>query len=176
MHLANSIVVLRRFSPADGPGVQRLAGDPAVADTTLAIPHPYPDGAAEAWIATHEAQFADGTGAIFAIAAPEDGAVLGAIGVRIDPAHRHGEIGYWIGKPFWGRGYATAALRLFVECCFAQLDLHRVYAHHLVRNPASGLVMQKAGMRFEGRLREHICKAGRFEDIAFYGLLKGDHV
>ncbi len=166
-------VRLRRFTMADAPAVQRFAGDAAVADTTLNIPHPYPPGAAEAWIAGHDNGFEDGTRAVFAVTAEDDGgALVGSIRVGVDQTHGHGEVGYWIGRPYWNRGYATAALRLLVAYCFSSLGLHRVFAHHLARNPASGRVMQKAGMRCEGTLRGHVSKAGRHEDIVIYGMLE----
>ena len=167
-------VHLRRFTVRDAPAVQRFAGDPAVADTTLNIPHPYPPGAAETWIAGHDAGFEAGTAAVFAVTEENGGAMVGAIGVRVDRAHGHGEIGYWIGRPFWGCGYATAALRLMSAYCFTVLNLHRIYAHHMARNPASGRVMQKVGMRREGTLREHIVKTGVHEDAVLYGLLRSE--
>lgn len=173
--LTDELVSLRRFIQADAALVQALAGDPAVADTTLRIPHPYPDGAAEKWIATHDALFEQETGAVFAVTAQPNLVLVGCIGIDVDRTHNHGEIGYWIGPSFWGHGYGTAALRLFLRYCFSCLDLHRVHAHHLVRNPASGRVLQKAGMRHEGILREHILKAGRYEDTVLYGLLKSEH-
>ena len=141
--LADGTVLLRRFTRRDAPAVQALAGDPAVADTTLNIPHPYPPGAAETWIATHDAAFEQGTGVILAVTAQTVGTLVGSISVTMDPTHHHGEIGYWVGRPFWGHGLATAALRLMVAHCFSRLGLHRVYAHHMARNPASGRVMEK---------------------------------
>ncbi len=167
-------VSLRRFTVRDAPMVQTLAGNAAVADTTLNIPHPYPPDAAERWIAGHAVEFAANTGAVFAVVEETGGALVGSISVGVDGEHDHGEVGYWIGQPFWGRGYASAALRLMVKHCFATMELHRVYAHHMARNPASGRVMQKAGFRLEGQLREHVAKAGRYEDIVIYGLLRSE--
>ena len=168
-------MLLRRFTPQDAPTVQVLAGDAAVADTTLNIAHPYPPGAAAAWIATHDAEFEEKEGAVFAVTAQGAGALVGAISVGINPGHRHGEIGYWIGRPFWGHGYATGALRLVLAHCFSRLGLHRVFAHHMARNPASGRVMEKAGMQREGTLRQHVLKSGQYEDIVIYGLLRREY-
>lgn len=173
--LENEKVVLRKFTQADAPIVRTLAGDFAVADTTLRIPHPYPQGVAETWIATHEGLFRDGTGAIFAITAQPENTLAGCIGIEINRAHNHGEIGYWIGRPFWGQGYCTLALRIFLAFCFSQLGLHRVYAHHFARNPASGRVLAKAGLRPEGVLREHILKSGRYQDVIYFGLLQSEY-
>ena len=168
--LSDDLVVLRRIAPNDASSIQLLAGDAAIAEMTLTIPHPYPDGAAEEWIAKTDAHFAAGTGAVLAITGTPDFNFVGGIGVQIDPARNEGKIGYWIGRPFWGRGYCTAALRLFLRYCFSDLDLERVSARHFIRNPASGRVMEKVGMRREGIVREHNAKLGREEDLVLYRL------
>src|SRR5690606_9478916 len=130
---------------------------------------------AEQWIATHESQFQQGRAAVYAIIALADNALVGSIGVSLHLAHRRGEIGYWIGRPYWNHGYCTEALHLLLDVCFTRLDLHRVYACHFARNPASGRVMQKVGMQREGLQRDHVLKAGRFEDLVLYGLLRSDY-
>ncbi len=165
--------MLRPFAPADAPAVQPLAGDRRIADTTLNIPHPYEDGMAEAWIATHADAWAGGENAVFAIAETAAG-LVGAIGLRLEPKHRRAELGYWIGVPFWDRGYATEAACAAIAFGFERLDLHRIYASCLTRNPASARVMVKAGMRYEGCLRQHILKWNRYEDVAKYAVLRGD--
>ena len=93
-------LVLRPFEPGDAPVVQRLAGDRAIADTTLSIPHPYGDGIAEHWIAGHQAAFEAGKSLPSAVTLRETGELIGAIGLNsIDSSHRNAELGYWIGQP-----------------------------------------------------------------------------
>ena len=167
-------LVLRQFELSDGPAVQRLAGAFEVADTTINIPHPYAEGMAERWIATHR-QAADAReGLTLAVILREGGELCGAVGLTIKVAHAHAELGYWIGAPFWNRGLATEAARAIVAYGFTELGLHRVHASHFSRNPASGRVMQKLGMRHEGRLCEHVRKWDRFEDLEKYGLLRAE--
>jgi RimJ/RimL family protein N-acetyltransferase len=161
---------LRAFTDADAPDVQRLAGDRRVADTTLLIPHPYPDGAAEAWIATHEASWELGRGLILAITLRATRELIGAIGLNINPAERSAEMGYWIGVPWWGKGVCTEAVRALVDYGFKQLEFERMHAHHFARNPASGRVLEKAGMEFEGLRPNAIVKWGQSESARFYGL------
>jgi [ribosomal protein S5]-alanine N-acetyltransferase len=170
--LHSNRLVLRPFTPADAPEVQRLAGSPEVSSTTLNIPDPYEDGMAEAWIARHGPEFA--ADAMVVLAITVDTVLVGAISLRLERAHRRAELGYWIGRPYWGQGYATEAANTILEYGFSTLALNRIQATHLTRNPASGRVMQKVGMRLEGIQREHFWKNGRPETIARYAILAAD--
>lgn len=129
---------------------------------------------AEQWIAMQQPMFERGEGIVWAITRRTDHSLCGAINLLIDSAHQIAEIGYWIGLPYWGQGYATEAAHAAIRYGFETLQLHRIYATHLARNPASGRVMQKAGMRYEGRLREHFFKWGVHEDLLYYGILRAE--
>ena len=175
--LTTQRLVLRPLTQADGKDVQRLAGERLVSDTMLTIPYPYPDGCAEPWIATHPAQWEAGKEAHFAITLRGSGQLVGVIGLTVAKSHRRADMGYWLGSEHWGKGYCTEAARAVVGFAFdGPLHLNRVTASHMVRNPASGRVMQKIGMTYEGCLRRHVCKDGQFEDIACYGILRDDFV
>ncbi|MBN1880311.1 GNAT family N-acetyltransferase [bacterium] len=165
---------LRPFNIDDASEVRRLAGDRAIADTTLAIPHPYEDGMAEQWISTHADAFEKDQGVTWAIVRKEDGALVGAISLMGMRKGHQAELGYWIGKPYWNRGYCTEAVRVAVQYAFEELDLIRVHACHLSRNPASGRVMLKVGMEHEGCRRQHVMKWGKAEDLELYGILRQD--
>lgn len=163
---------LRPFTPADAADVHRLVGDREVAHTTANIPHPYPEGAAEAWIASHAAGLASGRAIVYAITDRESGALWGAIGMMLAPEHQRAELGYWIARAEWGKGLATEALRAVLEFAFTTLALERVDATFMTRNPASGRVMAKAGMRHEGLHRRFYKRDGRFEDIIRYAIMR----
>lgn len=172
--LTTERLLLRPFTLADAPAVQALAGAVEIASTTLNVPHPYEDGMAETWILTHAPAYEAGTQTPFAVTERAGGLLVGAIGLVIEPAHARAELGYWIGVPFWGRGYATEAGRALLELGFDRMDLHRIQATYITRNPASGRVMQKLGMRPEGVLRQHVRKWNVFEDLAVYGILAAE--
>jgi RimJ/RimL family protein N-acetyltransferase len=163
-------LTLRPFEQDDAPTVQRLAGDYEVARGTLTMPHPYEDGVAEAWIATHRPMRESGEGLVLAMTTVDDG-VVGAIGLVVEEEHQRGELGYWVGVPYWGRGYATEACAGLLRYGFDVIGLNRIEAQHFLRNPASGRVMQKLGMRFEGIARERFVQFGELEDAASYGML-----
>lgn len=169
-------LILRSFALSDSTAVQRLAGDYAIADTTIRIPHPYEDGMAEEWISTHAALFDKKSEVIFAIVLRESDELIGSISHTIDHANRNAELGYWIGKPFWSNGYATEAAGRMLVYGFIELQLNRIHAHHFKRNPSSGRVLEKIGMRYEGCLRQHVKKREAFEDIVMYGMLREDFI
>ena len=166
-------LVLRPFVLEDAPTVQRLAGNRDVAATTLNIPHPYEDGQAESWIGTHGEAWSEKRFLTLAVTAGADG-LVGAVSLELEMKHRRGELGYWIGQPFWGHGYATEASRALIRYAFAELGLNKIGAHYLGSNPASGRVMEKLGMQREGLLRQQIVKWNRLEDIVVYGILEDD--
>lgn len=168
-------LVLRPFALSDAADVQRLAGHPAVADTTLSIPHPYPDGAAEQWISGHAERFQQREILVLAVTLRATGELAGAISLTLRDSDYRAELGYWMGVPYWNHGYCSEAARALVAYGFEQMGLHRIYAHHLTRNPASGRVMQKAGMTYEGTQRQHIKKNERYEDVACYGILRSEY-
>ena len=167
-------LLLRPFRLDDAPVVHELAGDRDIAATTMNIPHPYEPGMAGAWIAEHEPGYRDGTTATFAITLRDDAELVGAIGLRIDRNLGKAELGYWIGKPYWNNGYASEAAIAIIDFGFDALGLNRIHAAHLARNPASGRVMQKAGMVLEGTARQDAIKWGQYEDLVSYGILRED--
>jgi RimJ/RimL family protein N-acetyltransferase len=166
-------LILRPFTLADAPDVQRHVSDRDIAAMTLSIPHPYPDGGAAKWIATHAEKYAAGALAVFAIIESQSSALAGSIGLTADkgPGQGRAELGYWIAKTFWGRGYATEAGRAIIAFGFQSLGLNKIHAAVFTKNPASHRVIRKIGMQWEGRLREHDFKWGVYEDIDVYGVL-----
>jgi RimJ/RimL family protein N-acetyltransferase len=172
VRLATERLILRPFELSDAPAVQQLAGAREIAATTLLIPHPYPDGAAEEWIS---AQPQPGNHN-FAVTLRESAELVGAVGLREQREHQRGEIGYWIGVPYWNRGYATEASIAVMEYGFGSLRLNRIFAFHFASNRSSGRVMEKAGMRHEGALRQHVMKWGEPLDIEVYGAIRADWV
>jgi RimJ/RimL family protein N-acetyltransferase len=167
-------LVLRPFELRDAPAVQRLAGAREVADTTLNIPHPYPDGGAELWIATHQPAWVARERVVYAVTDAGSDELRGAIGLELSMRNMRAELGYWIGLPFWNCGYCTEAARALLEFGFETLGLHRIQARHLTRNPASGRVMQKVGMTLEGVNRDAFYRREQWESVAMYGILRDD--
>jgi ribosomal-protein-alanine N-acetyltransferase len=167
-------LILRAFTLKDASDVQRLTGDWEVARTLLSVPHPYENGMAEEWISEQRPAFERGEGVNFAVVLRGRGELCGSIGLLINSRDANAELGYWIGVSYWGQGYAAEAAREVVRYGFEQLGLHRIYAAHSGNNAASGRVLRKIGMSYEGTHREHPRKWGEYEDRVEYGLLVGE--
>ncbi len=173
-HLESLRLVLRPFTAADAADVQRLAGEYAIADTTLNIPHPYEDGMAEDWIATHQREFEAGKQVTLAVTLRDTDQLIGAIGLIVERRFDSAELGYWVGKPFWNKGYCTEAAVTLMKHGFDEVGLNRIAARHLARNPASGRVMEKAGMQREGVARQATKKWDSYEDMLLYAALRDE--
>jgi len=167
-------LTLRPYKLADVPALVPLIGAREVAATTLRIPHPYTEELAREFIALTEKDQASGRCVRFGLFLRGGGALCGGVGLQIEPEHRRAELGYWIGVPHWGHGYATEAAMEALKYGFETLELHRIFASHFAGNNASGKVLQKIGMRPEGCLRAHILKWGKFLDLEMYGMLAAD--
>jgi ribosomal-protein-alanine N-acetyltransferase len=167
-------LTLRPYTMADIPAFLPLIGAREVAATTLRIPHPYSENQARDFVALAEKDNATGACLRLCIVVRDSGLICGGIGLMIEPDHRRAELGYWLGAPHWGKGYATEAAREIVRYGFETLDLHRIHACYFAGNEASRRVLEKIGMRYEGCLRAHTLKWGQFLDHVLYGMLAED--
>ena len=144
--------------------------DENVIKTLLNPPYPYTRDDAIKFLSTREEEKQLGN-YCFKITQKEDGKIVGNININFKKYPTTGGVGYYIEKASWGKGYASEALKEIISFGFKKLKLHKVYAHHYRLNPASGRVMQKCGMEYEGMLREHIYKNGIYHDDVFYGII-----
>lgn len=167
-------LTLRVYALSDIPALVPLIGAGEVAATTLRIPHPYSESYARDFIAKAQEDLASGSCLRLAIVLRERDTLCGGVGLQIEREHGRAELGYWIGVPYWGNGYATEAARSVVNYGFGTLGLHRIFASHFTNNPASARILRKIGMRHEGSLRGHILKWGEFLDLEMYGMLASD--
>ncbi|MBR5075714.1 MAG: GNAT family N-acetyltransferase [Bacteroidales bacterium] len=135
------------------------------------IPYPYTEQDAEDFI---RAMLSADKDSMFAFAITLDGEAIGSISVsRCGNIHyRTAELGYYIGEPYWGRGYTTEAVKLVCDYVFGHSDILRIFAEPFSFNVASCRVLEKAGFTCEGTLRSNAFKNGRSEDMKMYALLK----
>jgi len=159
-------LVLRQFEQTDALDVERMAGDKNVAVMTLNIPHPYLPGMGSEWISTHERGWKEKTRISYAITLAKSGQLIGAMGL-VSASKQEAELGYWIGREYWGSGYCTEAAEKLLEFGCVELGFKRIVARHLAINPASGRVMQKCGMDMR-RTSEGIDRNGNKANFVHY--------
>jgi len=139
-------LLLRAPTLADAAGISLLAGDYEVASMTGTIPHPYSEEMAVDWIQSLQA---GEEGVAFAI--DRAGALIGCVGYRATEK-THAEMGYWIGKPYWGMGYATEAARALILHAFHKERFDYLTVGHFKENPASARVIAKLGFEPSGEV------------------------
>lgn len=162
---------LRPYSIEDAPRAQSLAGDKELAETTF-LPHPYTLEAAEDWIRNHPKLIKNREAFPFAVILKCEDELIGTMTLRVDKLHHKGELAYWIGKDYWNKGYATEAAKKVVDFGFNEQHLNRIWAPVMSKNKASGKVMQKVGLQYEGTLKQDILRWGTYEDVDVFGILK----
>lgn len=147
---------LRRLEPEDAPALAALAGDWEMARWTAQIPHPYAIENARDFIAHAQAS---AEVRVFGIETRLDGVLVGCCGF----GHHWGpeEIGYWIGRPHWGKGYATEALRRMLRLCFRNFGMDGLCAEILPDNAVSRRVLEKVGFTAAGTAERDLPARGR---------------
>jgi len=164
---------LRCWRRGDEPALVRHANNRKVAAQLRDLfPQPYTPTDARRWV-DHARDVDPQTN--LAIVTPGDEAI-GSVGLIVgtDIFRRTAEIGYWVAEPFWGRGIATRAVRVFSEDAFVRLDLLRLFAQVFAPNRASARVLEKAGYTLEGRLRNGAIKGGKVLDTLLYARVRED--
>ena len=135
------------------------------------LPYPYTEQDAEDYI---RAMLSSDKNSTFAFAITLNDKVIGSIGVfRQDNIHfRTAEMGYYIGEPYWGKGYMTSAIKQVCKYVFNNSDIIRIYAEPFIHNIASCRALEKAGFQCEGILRSNAVKCGQVVDMKMYALIR----
>jgi len=151
LNIRTDRIILRPYRLSDAPRLTALANDYDVAKMLATLPHPYGENDANTWIVTHERARATGKGYPFAVEI--DGAVAGSIGIGATDSGEF-DLGYWLGRTYWGLGYATEAATALLEFAFGWLGLPYVRAGFITDNTASGRVLEKVGFLATHRYRK----------------------
>jgi len=169
-------LIIRRLKMTDSARVQLLANDYDIARMVTLMPHPYTLQDAQSWIALTHTEMDMKSSFAFGIVLKSEDVLVGSIKVGSEMLNRRSELGYWVGKAYWGQGYMTEAAGRAVQFGFEVLGLNRIFATHHRPNIASGRVMQKIGMTYEGTLRGHVIKMGQSVDLCMYSILREEWV
>lgn len=164
--------VIRRWKIEDKDDLAELLNNKNILNNLRdGIPYPYTVKDAEEFISS--TLKADKT-KTFAFAITAEDKLIGSIGVfRCENIHfQTAELGYYLGEKYWGRGYATSAVKQACKYIFDNTDIIRIFAEPFAYNTASCRVLEKTGFQFEGTLRSNAVKNGRVLDMKMYALLK----
>ena len=172
--LGTDRLILRRMNMSDTADIFEYGRDPEVTRHVLWAPYRSPQEA-KAYLRFILRQYRGGEPSSWGIVLRDSGKLIGTIGFMTwSETHRSAEVGYSLSRAYWNRGYTTEALREVIRFGFEEMGLNRIEAQHEVDNPASGRVMEKAGMRREGVLRGRLFNKGRFVDVVLYAILRKD--
>lgn len=162
-------LILRGLSKGDEAELRAAADHESIARGTAGVPHPYTLEDADSFISGRYNDFMGATGGVFAVVEKGTGQIVGCAGMI--PGRRGSvEIGYWITPSRWNRGYCTEAVKRLVAYAREVMGMHRVCACHFPDNPASGRVLEKAGMTREGLLKGYLFKNGEFLDVVMWAV------
>jgi 8-oxo-dGTP diphosphatase len=169
-------LTLRPLLTEDADAIHRLVNDWEVVRNLSRLPFPYPRSLADEWIASTQAQIATRHAYHLAISGEEDGRnmLIGCIGVRLDEATRSGQLGYWVGRRFWGHGVATEAARRMASWALSHLPIDRLEAQVALVNPASAAVLRHIGFRQTGTGMLEYRAAGGEQPIAHFQATRDD--
>jgi RimJ/RimL family protein N-acetyltransferase len=175
MELQTPRLTIREFVPDDLADVQAYAGEAAAA--RFMVWGPNDERQSAEFIQRMIAAQRETPRRVYeaAVVLRDTGRVIGGVGMRITrAAEREGDVGYVFNPRVWGRGYCTEAAAALVGFGFAELKLHRIFATCDPANRASARVLEKLGMRHEGRHRDHLWQKGAWRDSLVYAIIEGD--
>lgn len=165
---------LRKLTPKDAHDIYENVNDPDVSRWTALIPYPYPKSLATKFIRSSRYQIKNNKALIIGIESIGNKKIVGVISLtRINKTHKRAEIGYWLGKKYWGKGIMTQAVEEILHMAFKKMKLHRVYAKVFEENIASRKTLEKCGFQYEGLHKDSCFKHGKFRNVITYGIIAG---
>ena len=172
--METSRLLLRRVTMSDAGDLYAYGRDPEVARHVLWDAY-RSEADARAYIRYLTRQYRSGLPGSWGILYKPNRKIIGTIGFMwLNRDHNSAEIGYSLARPYWNQGIMSEALREALRYGFSALGLHRIEAQHECDNPASGRVMEKAGMRREGTLLGRLYNKGKYVDVELYAILNGE--
>jgi len=174
-YLKGDKINLRRIRRSDAESIYRHVIDREIARYTF-IPHPYLIEDAYAFIRLSHRQIRRKTNFPLGMEQKETGQIIGMISLdHVSHEHKNAELGYWLGKQFWGQGIAKEAIKLILSFGFKELKLKRIYARVMHPNIASAKLLEKSGFTYEGTMRKMLYRRNQWLDMLWFGILKDEY-
>jgi len=172
--LETNRLILRKLTPHDASDVFAYASDPEVTKYLLWSTHRTISDSL-AFISAALARYETGAPAPWGIVLKDEGRLVGTCDyISCHHTHRRAEIGYALARPCWGRGIMTEAVRKILDYGFRVKDFHRIQAMCDLPNIGSARVMEKAGMTYEGILRDYMVHHGTSRSVKLYSILRNE--
>ena len=165
----------RPFALADASHFSELVSHPDVQKTDLCFDGKIGIEQAQDMMQCYQLAWDDQSALFFAIRLRGNDRLIGSISLMMTPAYNRAELGFWLGRQYWSQGYGTEAACAILGFGFHELNVQRIHAQHLSNNPGSGQIMQKIGMKYEGCLRQHVCRGEEWFDMHQYGLVRHEY-
>lgn len=176
LKLKGKKITLRILKKSDARSIYQHVKDYEIYRYTSVIPHPYYLKHAIGFIPKTHKEMKAKTGYVLGMEDPKNGKIVGMISLmKIDPKNKNAELGYWLGKKYWGQGITSESVSMMLGFGFRKLKLAKIYARVMHPNKASARVLCKSGFKPEGIGRRHIFKDGRWYDELRFGLLKEEY-
>ena len=173
--LKGKLINLRQPRRSDAESITEHANDRRISKYLPVLPHPYTVEDARGYINRSFRLARNGSTYLFGIEHPETGAIIGGVGLSaINRPDRNAEVGYWVGRRFWGQRYGGEALRLMLSYAFGELRLVRIYAVVHSTNTASIRMLERLHFKREGIWRKANRMNNRWHDVYAYGILKDE--
>lgn len=165
---------LRKLKRSDAESVYKYAKDKEISKFTE-VPHPYTLEHAKRFISNTHQKMKNRSDYELGIELKETKEIIGMMSLmKVDYNNMNAEIGYWLGKTYWRKGYTIEALKLLIEFGFKELKLKRIWARVMAPNTASADLLRKAGFSYEGRLIKAIYRDNQFYDELRFGLVRDE--
>ena len=173
-------LILSPFTEQDIPHFAKLASDPKVQATDICFDGPITEVRAKEFIEHYQHAWQNQFAYFFGVRTKHTNELIGSVSLCFGAPFegsglKRGELGYWLDSNHWGQGLITEAAEALLKFSFYELNVNRVHAQHLSNNPASGRILQKLGMKYEGCLRQHVIRNTLWYDMHQYGILKQEH-
>jgi len=170
-------IKIRKLRLSDAKDIYQNIKDKKIVKWTSNIPYPYPKDGATKFIRKTHYKIKNNKAYEFGVILKEINQLIGVIGLmHIDRKHKNAEIGYWLGKKYWGQGLMTEAVELILDFGFEKLRLHKIYARLFEKNIASKRVLEKSGFKLEGKIRETIYRNREWHNVLKYGILTSEYI
>ena len=164
--------ILRPYKKGDEESLQININSKEVSRFMSTVPFPYKTSDAHYWIKHNSKLDKSKNKKEINFAIEIDNGVVGGIGLMHITKNHKAEIGYWLGKKYWGKGIMTEAIKIVLDYAFNQINLKRIYAKVFIKNKPSVRILEKNKFKLEGILKKELSKKDKLFDVYIYAKTK----